>query len=101
MKADEHPSATLTGTPAFHEGTLFVPVSSLEVIPAADPAYECCTFRGSVLALEAGSGSVLWRHYAIPGEPSEVSRTSVGTRVLAPSGVPRSGAVLPWTRNVA
>lgn len=88
IKADEHPSATLTGTPAFYEGTLFVPVSSLEVIPAADPAYECCTFRGSVLALEGASGSVLWRHYSIPGEPSEVSRTSIGTRVLAPSGGP-------------
>ena len=88
LKADEHPSATLTATPAFHEGTLFVPVSSLEVIPAADPEYECCTFRGSVLAIDGTNGSVLWRHYTIEGEPSEVNRTSVGTRVLAPSGAP-------------
>ena len=88
FKADNHPSATLTATPAFHEGTLFVPVSSLEVIPAADPGYECCTFRGSVLAIDGTNGSVLWRHYTIQGEPSEVSRTSVGTRVLAPSGAP-------------
>ena len=88
LKADDHPSATLTATPAFHEGTLFVPVSSLEVIPAADPEYECCTFRGSVLAIDGTNGSVLWRHYTIQGEPSEVSRTSVGTRVLAPSGAP-------------
>jgi polyvinyl alcohol dehydrogenase (cytochrome) len=88
LKADDHPSATLTATPAFHEGTLFVPVSSLEVIPAADPGYECCTFRGSVLAIDGTNGSVLWRHYTIQGEPSEVSRTSVGTRVLAPSGAP-------------
>ncbi len=57
------------------EGTLFVPVSSLkgrrwrvvvggsslegrrggsslEVIPAVDPGDECCTFRGSVLAID-------------------------------------------------
>ena len=88
LKADDHPSATLTATPAFHEGTLFVPVSSLEVIPAADPAYECCTFRGSVLAIDATNGDVLWRHHTIPGEPSEVSRTSIGTRVLSPSGAP-------------
>ena len=88
LKADDHPSATLTATPAFHEGTVFVPVSSLEVIPAADPAYECCTFRGSVLAIDATNGDVLWRHHTIPGEPSEVSRTSIGTKVLSPSGAP-------------
>ena len=88
LKADDHPSATLTATPAFHEGMVFVPVSSLEVIPAADPAYECCTFRGSVLAIDATSGDVLWRHHTIPGEPSEVSRTSIGTKLLSPSGAP-------------
>ena len=88
LKADDHPSATLTGTPAWHENTLFVPVSSLEVIPAADPAYECCTFRGSLLSLRAADGAVNWRHYTIADEPVEVSRTSVGTRVLAPSGAP-------------
>ena len=88
LKADDHPSATLTATPAFHEGMVFVPVSSLEVIPAADPAYECCTFRGSVLAIDATNGDVLWRHHTIPGEPSEVSRTSIGTKVLSPSGAP-------------
>ena len=88
LKADEHPSATLTATPAFYEGKLFVPVSSLEVIPAADPEYECCTFRGSVLAVDGTNGSVQWRHYTIPEEPSETSRTSIGTRVLSPSGAP-------------
>ena len=37
IKADDHPSATLTGSPALVDDRLFVPVSSLEVIPAADP----------------------------------------------------------------
>ena len=88
LRADEHPSATMTGTPAVFDGTVYAPVSSLEVIPAADPAYECCTFRGSLLAVELGSGATVWRHYTIPEVPSEVSRTSAGTRVLAPSGAP-------------
>jgi polyvinyl alcohol dehydrogenase (cytochrome) len=87
-KADEHPAATLTGTPALDGGRLFVPVSSLEVIPAADPKYECCTFRGKILAVDARSGSTLWEHYSIPEAPRETSRTSVGTRVLSPSGAP-------------
>ena len=87
-KADDHPSATLTGTPAFHEGRVYVPVSSLEVVPAADPAYPCCSFRGSVLALQAESGEVLWQHYTIPQAPVERGKTRVGTPTLAPSGAP-------------
>lgn len=88
LKADDHPSATLTGTPAYHQGTVYVPVSSLEVTPAADPAYPCCTFRGNVLALNAADGAERWRHYTIPEAPKEVGRTSAGTAILAPSGAP-------------
>ena len=87
-KADDHPSATLTGTPAYHEGRLYVPVSSLEVVPAADPGYACCTFRGSILALQANSGEEIWRHYTIPSAPKEIGRTSAGTAKFAPSGAP-------------
>lgn len=88
LKADDHPSATLTGTPAFYEGSLYIPVSSLEVIPAADPAYACCTFRGSLLSVNAVTGALQWRHYTIPETPRPVSKTSIGTPVLAPSGAP-------------
>ena len=87
-KMDEHPSATLTGTPALVGGKLLVPVSSLEVIPAADPKYECCTFRGKLVAVDAATGKTVWEHFTIPEEPKEVSRTANGTRVLAPSGAP-------------
>ncbi len=88
LRADEHPSATLTGTPALAGDHVFVPVSSLEVIAAADPAYECCTFRGKVMKVEVASGAIVWQHYTIPSPPAEVGRTRVGTRVLAPSGAP-------------
>ena len=88
LRTDDHPSTTLTGTPAFFEGKLFIPVSSLEVVPAADPEYDCCTFRGSILAVDAKSGSFIWRHYAIPEEPKITGETIFGTKVLAPSGAP-------------
>lgn len=86
--ADDHPSATLTGTPAIHGRTLYVPVSSLEVIAAADPAYECCSFRGKVMAVDALNGEVMWESYAIPEPPAHQGNTSAGTRVLGPSGAP-------------
>ncbi len=87
-RADDHPAATLTGSPALHDDTLFVPVSSLEVIPAADPAYPCCSFRGSVLAVNVIDGSERWRHYTIPQAPAVTAQTSAGTDILSPSGAP-------------
>lgn len=87
-KADDHPNATITAAPTLHEGTLYVSLSSLEVTSAADPQYECCTFRGSVQALDALRGTPRWKAYTIPTAPREASRTRVGTRVLAPSGAP-------------
>jgi polyvinyl alcohol dehydrogenase (cytochrome) len=88
QKVDDHPNATVTAAPALHDGTLYVPVSSLEVTSAADPAYECCTFRGSVLALNATTGTVLWKTYTIPKPPALVGKTRVGTRSFGPSGAP-------------
>jgi len=87
-KADDHPNATITAAPTLFEGQLYVPVSSLEVTSAADPAYECCSFRGSVAALDAVTGQSRWKAYTIPTAPRESGRTRVGTRILAPSGAP-------------
>lgn len=100
IKTNDHPSATLTGTPALARNHLFVPVSSLEVIPAADPNYECCTFQGQLLKVDARTGSVVWRHNAIPDPPIEVGKTSHGTRVFAPSGAPVwSSPAVDYERN--
>ncbi|HSM69323.1 MAG TPA: PQQ-binding-like beta-propeller repeat protein, partial [Xanthomonadales bacterium] len=87
-KVDEHPDATLTAAAALHDGRLYVPVSSLEVVSAANPAYECCTFRGAIVALDAADGTILWKSWSIDQEPAEAGTTATGTRVLAPSGAP-------------
>lgn len=89
VKTDEHPAAVITGTPSLHEGTLYVPVSSLEEAAAASPGYDCCTFRGSVLALDAATGKEKWRSWLV-GEPEAwVSADSEGNTAsgLGPSGV--------------
>ena len=53
---DDHPLARITGSPTLHAGRLYVPVASYEESQGADPRYECCTFRGSVSALDAATG---------------------------------------------
>ena len=60
----------MTGAPMLRRRQdLYVPVSSIEEAPAAQPSYECCTFRGSVVALEAATGEQLWKSYTITEAP--------------------------------
>jgi polyvinyl alcohol dehydrogenase (cytochrome) len=60
-RVDLHPQARITGAPTLYEGRLYVPVSSLEEAAAGSSTYECCTFRGSVVAYEAATGQEIWR----------------------------------------
>ena len=102
IKADDHPSATITGTPALAGDRLLVPISSLEVTPAADPDYPCCTFQGKVLAVDPATGEIIWSHSTIPDPPVQVATTSAGTPVLAPSGAPVwSSPAVDLKRNLA
>jgi polyvinyl alcohol dehydrogenase (cytochrome) len=86
VKVEEHLDAMITGGVVFHDGRLYVPVSSLEEGTAVMPRYECCTFRGSVVALDATSGKQIWKTYTIPRTPQPVGKNSVGTQLHAPSG---------------
>ena len=87
-RPDAHPNATITGSPSLHDGRLFVPVSSLEVVPAARSDYPCCTFRGSVVAYEAATGEPLWQTFTIEQEPIAQEPNRVGTPNFGPSGAP-------------
>ncbi len=87
IRANEHPSTTLTGTPALHNNVLYVPVSSLEEGATGNPNYPCCTFRGSILALDAKTGAEKWRTWLV-GEPKLVRKNAAGADNFGPSGVP-------------
>ena len=85
-RVDDHPWARITGGPQLHEGSLYVPVTSFEELAAADPKYECCTFRGSVVALDARTGKQVWKSYVIPDRPRPLRKSERGTQLWGPSG---------------
>ena len=85
-KADEHGLAGITGAPAFYEGRLYVPVASREEPAGVSAAYPCCTFRGSVVALDANTGRQVWKTYVIPEAPKPTRKNSVGTQLWGPAG---------------
>lgn len=81
-----HPFARVTGSPTFFGNRLFVPLSSLEETAASQPGYGCCSFRGSLMALDATTGAVLWQTHTVP--PAEPMGTNAaGTTRYGPSGV--------------
>jgi polyvinyl alcohol dehydrogenase (cytochrome) len=87
-RVDDHAGATITGAPVPVEDRVYVPVSSLEVAVAGDPRYACCTFRGAMVALDAGTGAIRWKRHTIEQPAADAGRTSAGTKILAPSGAP-------------
>lgn len=84
-RVDMHEATRLTGSPAAHEGVVFIPAASWEETRAIDPNYPCCTFRGSITALSVKDGSVLWKSYMVD-EPKRTGRTRNGTPAFGPSG---------------
>lgn len=85
-KVETHPIARVTGSPKFHEGRLYVPVTSLEEASAADARYECCTFRGNLVALDATTGKEIWRTYTILEQPKPVRKNKGGVQQYGPAG---------------
>jgi polyvinyl alcohol dehydrogenase (cytochrome) len=87
LALDEHPASKATSTPTFYQGRLYVGVSSLEEALAVAPGYVCCTFRGSVSAVQAADGKVVWKRYMIDEPAKERPKTKQGSAAMGPSGV--------------
>ncbi len=83
-----HPESNTTGSPALFEGRLIVPISTMEVVTAGSPTYECCTASGAVAALDVTDGDLIWYLRVIPDDPVEAGRNEAGTQLWAPSGAP-------------
>ena len=85
-KVDQHAVARVTGAPTYHDGRLYVPVSSVEEAVGANPKYPCCTFRGSVIAYDASTGAQRWQSFTITEGAVPIKKTSLGTQTWGPAG---------------
>lgn len=79
------PTSIITGTPAYHEGVLYVPVSSYEVAAAGMPQYPCCKSHGAVVALNVATGDRKWEWHATRDAVSQ-GKTESGAERFGPSG---------------
>ena len=83
-QVESHPYARISGSPAVYEGRLYIGVASFEETIGNNPTYKCCTFRGTLNALDAKTGAIVWRTYLVP-EPKEQTASN-GKAFWGPSG---------------
>ncbi len=87
VKVEDQPVARITGSPILYEDRLYVPVSSSEERAAGySTTYPCCTFRGSVVALDANTGKQVWKSYIISEAPKPTKKTAAGVTLWGPAG---------------
>jgi polyvinyl alcohol dehydrogenase (cytochrome) len=86
VKIDDHPSAGITGAPTIHDGRVFVGVQGLgEEGRGATNNNPCCTFRGSLSAVDLNTGKLLWKTYTIDA-PKPRAKSATGVQMYGPAG---------------
>ena len=85
QNADATPGARITAAPTLFAGHLYVAVSSWEAMGRGQD-YECCKFRGSVVAYDAATGMQLWRTYTIAAVPQRLKTSKGSVTQWGPSG---------------
>ena len=86
QRAGVHSQSANTGSVAVYQNTIIVPITSFEVGASKDPNFDCCTSSGEVVALNATTGEIKWRHRVIPEEAKESGMKTNGKPFYGPSG---------------
>ena len=66
---DTHPATIVTQSATVHGNRLYVGLASQEEALSAAAiggGYPCCSFRGSMLAVDVDTGAIVWKTYMVP-----------------------------------
>ena len=83
---DDHFAARVTAASLLYKNVLYVPIASFEEVLPLSPSYECCTFRGSLVALNARTGERIWKSYTIVQAPQPTKVSKSKAQLRGPSG---------------
>jgi polyvinyl alcohol dehydrogenase (cytochrome) len=98
-QVEKNPAAQITGSPVVVGDVVLVGVSSNEEALADQPGYVCCTFRGSLVALNANTGAILWQTYTVPDNGGKTGGYSGGAIWQPPAVDAARGVVYVGTGN--
>ena len=79
-QVEANQAAIITGSPIVYNNVVYIGVSSEEEGLTELKGYACCTFRGSIVALNATTGAKLWQTYMTPdnnGQPDQYSGAAI------------------------
>ncbi len=100
-QVETHPLARIMSAPTLYNDRLYVAMTSTEDSAAANPSYSCCTFRGSVAALDISGGRLAWKSYTVLEEPVPTRKNTAGIQEFGPAGAAiASTPTLDTKRNV-
>jgi polyvinyl alcohol dehydrogenase (cytochrome) len=85
---ENHMASNITGTPVVSGDQIFVPLSSGEEVVAMQPNYSCCTFRGSLAALDLKTGQKQWQTSMITEPLGPTRKNTNGVLMQGPAGAP-------------
>jgi polyvinyl alcohol dehydrogenase (cytochrome) len=102
---DSFAGSVITSSPVVYHGVAYVGISSNEEGLATMPGYQCCVFRGAVVALDARTGRMLWKSYMVPSNNhgSDINAPGYYSGVAiwgsSPAVDPRRGLLYVGTGN--
>ncbi len=76
----------MTGAPTLAGDVLLVPISSGNEAFATNDNYDCCKFIGSLVALNAYTGAILWKTYTTPQKNLPYRLNAKGQQMWGPAG---------------
>ncbi|HEX3700883.1 MAG TPA: PQQ-binding-like beta-propeller repeat protein [Phenylobacterium sp.] len=85
-KVGGHVVGRITGSPALYKDVLYVPLSASEESQGNVGAYPCCTFIGTVVAVDALTGKVKWSRPILDEAPHPTRKNADGTQMYGPAG---------------
>jgi polyvinyl alcohol dehydrogenase (cytochrome) len=77
-KVDSFVGSVITSSPVVYRGVAYLGISSQEEALATTPGYQCCVFRGAVVALNARTGRLLWKTYMVPSNNGNSDTNRLG-----------------------
>jgi polyvinyl alcohol dehydrogenase (cytochrome) len=83
---DPNPVAGITGSPIVVGNQIFVPLTSGEEGAAIQKTYPCCSFRGSLAALDLKTGKLQWQTYMITEPLRPTRKNADGVQMQGPAG---------------
>lgn len=85
-KLEDHRASGITGSPVVSGQQVFVPITSGEEAISQSPNYVCCSFRGSLVALDLATGKTQWKTPMITEPMQPIRKNAKGNDIQGPAG---------------